>query len=139
MAVSDRRADVYSLLLGGVDIGISIGVHDDEPRDDGITNAELAAIHEFGTADIPQRSFLRSFIDEHEDEIDAWVNEAADAVLGGEDPLGAAEVVAQRLEDGVKAQITSGIQPELRERTGGTPLVDTGRLLNSIKGKAELK
>ncbi len=135
--VDDRRGDVYSILLGGLDLDISVGVHDDEPRDDGISNAELAAIHEFGTSELPQRSFLRSFMDEHSSEIDGWIEEAANAVLGGEDPLRAAEVVANRLEEGVKAQITSGLQPVTKE--GETPLIDSGQLLNSIKAKASIK
>lgn len=51
----DKFIKALSKRISNVKIGILGG----GARDDGKTNAEIGAIHEFGTSTMPQRSFLR--------------------------------------------------------------------------------
>lgn len=53
----------------GVQVGV-IGERGDEEREGGMTNAQIAAIHEFGSEDgrIPERSFMRASFNAHKAE-----------------------------------------------------------------------
>lgn len=110
------------------------------------TNAEIAAVHEFGSSDgrIPERSFLRSTMRNREADFSKIQAMLAKKVVANKltaeqalDQLGA-WFAAQ-----VKHAITAGIAPELAESTikarrkgkqpgRKVPLVDTGQLRNSI-------
>lgn len=117
-------------------------------RDDGepINNATLGYIHETGApaAGIPARPFLVPGVSAVEDKVAQQLGKAAQASLKGDQRavdqrLHAAGLVA---ETSVKNTINAGIDPALadatiaarqaRGRTGTTPLVDTGKLRNSI-------
>ena len=103
---------------------------------------ELATIHEFGAprAGIPQRSFLRDTADLKRE---AWLKTAERLVkliargkLTVERALG---LLGEKASGDVKRRIKSGtgIPPELQPATirakgSSRPLVDTGRLVNSI-------
>lgn len=108
--------------------------------DSGLTNAELAAVHEFGTIDghIPERSFLRSTIDENAEKYHDFAKALHLKVIEGKitttDALGlfGARVVAD-----VKRKLQAGIDPPLADSTvdrkgSSKPLIDTGALINSI-------
>lgn len=145
--IADKRSNVYDALIGGVEFEVTVGIHAEEGagEHDGLSNAELGTIHEFGAGDIPQRSFIRGYIDENHPAINGFVTEAANRLLAGEDPQAAADLVALQLESGVKERLLSGIEPGLAESTkrqrgdGSVPLVKTSQLLGSIRGKAKLK
>jgi hypothetical protein len=142
--IVDNRSDVLEAMLGGIAVEITAGIHEAEGSadHDGLTNAELGSIHEFGTGDIPQRSFIRAWVDENQSLIDEWVTDAANAILAGEDPEAASERVALQMEAGIKERMLSGISPALDEdskrgKEGGVPLIDSSQLLGSILGKAK--
>lgn len=144
MTIVDKRSDVLEAMLGGLSVEMTVGIHEAEGTadHDGLTNAELGSIHEFGAGDIPQRSFIRAWVDENQSLIDEWVTDAANAILAGEDPEGASERVALQMETGIKERMLSGISPELNENSkrgkeGGVPLIDSSQLLGSILGKAK--
>jgi hypothetical protein len=144
--IVDKRSDVLEAMLGGLAVEITAGIHEAEgsAEHEGLTNAELGSIHEFGTGDIPQRSFIRAWIDENQSLIDEWVTDAANAILAGEDPEAASERVALQMEAAIKERMLSGISPELSENTkrgkeGGVPLIDSSQLLGSILGKVKRK
>lgn len=147
MSIIDKRGNALDALMGGLHAEMTVGIHESEGAagHDGLTNAELGAIHEFGTSEIPQRSFIRAYIDEHEDDINEWLSEAADEILAGADPQQEADRIALQLESGVKERILSGVSPELSEATkkkrgdSAVPLVETSQMLGSIRGKAKLK
>jgi len=108
---------------------------------------ELAAVHEFGAprAKIPERSFLRRAMREQEREYKAMAAKLAKAYISGRityeralNMLGAWGAAA------IKNRITGEhIPPPLKPATveakgSDRPLVDTGRLLNSITWKVWL-
>jgi hypothetical protein len=140
--IEDKRSDVIRTILGGVEIEITAGIHEAEgnAEHDGLSNAELGAIHEFGTQNIPQRSFIRAWADERQLLLDEWIAEAANAVLEGDDPVLTSERVALQMEAGIKERILGGISPSLdpdtkRGKEGGVPLIESSQLLGSILGK----
>ena len=119
-----------------------------EQRERGITNAELAVIHEFGApqAHVPARSFIRSTFDSKRVEYERALQELTGRLFRGElnagellvalDALGGriAEDIRKRIES---AAIRPGDEPateEHKEQQGGDEraLVDTGDLLRSI-------
>ncbi len=104
----------------------------------GTTVGEVAMFHEFGTATIPQRSFLRGWYDEYLDRNKAlWrkmMARVARNELTREQALGqmGSLFVAQ-----IQKRITDHIPPPLADSTiahkgSSTPLIDTGQLKASI-------
>jgi hypothetical protein len=142
---------------GKAEHAATVGVHADEGskvHEGGITNAEVAAIHEFGAEyedeggnkkGVPQRSFIRDWYDENNTRNLEWLRKLNQAVLQGKIPS-----VAMALDQfgalaaaDVKKRIIAGIDPELKQSTkdrGGIepPLIGkTTQLLNAVTWKVE--
>ncbi len=139
---------------------ITVGIHGDEGaslKDDatfeadgaitpgsGLTVAEVATFHEFGTSTIPARSFIRGWFDESVEKNRALILSqlrlVAEGKLGLEQAL---ERVALKCEADVKRRIRNRIPPPLAPATvqrkgSSVPLIDTGQLRASVRGKAEV-
>ena len=126
---------------------ITVGVHaEDTDRKDGGNMALVASANEFGTADgrIPARSFLRSTIDTRRRDILAVARKTRNAVidrkLSGEDGL---NVIAQWVEAAIKKTIEDLKDPPnapstIARKGSDNPLIDTGQLINSIRGVVHL-
>lgn len=129
--------------------GVEIGVFDTTPRmvqstaDVPTTNVRLAAIHEFGLGNIPERSFLRSTADLNQRKYLELLKKAEKKALEGEDPKRLLGLIGEVGVADVKATITSqghGHWPALAESTikakgSSQALIDTGQLLNSITAR----
>lgn len=107
----------------------------------GLTNIELATIHEFGApaAGIPSRPFLRSTFDAKKDAWNSLMARLVTKVVAGHlDVLAALELVGQRAAGDVRNRITQGgnfvpNKPATIRRKGSSkPLIDKGLLLQSI-------
>lgn len=152
MSVKERRSSdraferaVAALKRGPV---VTVGIHEQEgakahdPKS-GATVAELGAIHEYGApaAGVPQRSYVRSYVDATDDATVASIQRELRAALDGKQTVNRAlKRVALALEGGVKRQISRGIPPPLKPETirrkgSSKPLIDTGLLRASIKGR----
>ena len=121
-----------------------------------LTNAAVAAFHEYGTKGFslgrsgataggaPERSFIRATIDEKHSDIDRLFQRVAKGAVGGkvkiEKGIGLAGV---KVVAWVKAKIRKGISPELMPATirarkyqfgkaSSKPLIATGQLIGSI-------
>ncbi len=109
---------------------------------EGVSNIELAAIHEFGApgAGIPERSFIRSSFEAHRPEYIALLAKLLPKVIENKMQLNQAlGLVGARMAADMKNGITTGagIPPPLEDATvaakgSSRPLVDTGQLVNSI-------
>jgi hypothetical protein len=139
---------------------ITVGIHGDEGaslKDDaafeadgaltpssGLTVAEVATFHEFGTRTIPQRSFIRGWFDESVEKNRALILSQLKLVAAGKLGLEQAlERVALKCEADVKRRIRNRIPPPLAPATvqrkgSSVPLIDTGQLRASVRGKAEV-
>lgn len=129
---------------------VKVGVLEDAAKEEGegrsggdLSLLEVAAVHEFGAGDVPQRSFIRAGVDELLPEIRGTQHALAVQVFQGKVSL---PVALDRLGAKVTAllqnRIARGIAPELAPATvarkgSSKPLVDTGQLKASITWKVE--
>jgi len=122
-----------------VRVGVQ-GVQAQAPRGFGMTNGDLAVIHEFGApkAGIPARPFVRPPLDTKEAHWRGRLASALEAaVKSGGDPKQALHVVGEELRAEMVDRVKAGIPPPLQEATiarkgEDTPLIDTGVLIGSI-------
>lgn len=120
---------------------ILIGVtQKSDKRSDGMNNATLAMIHEFGSPkhNIAERSFLRVPLTQNQAKITTLAKEQVYNALSNETsvirPLEEIGVFSSNL---CKMAITDGLTLALKPATikrkkSSKPLIDTGNLLNSI-------
>jgi phage gpG-like protein len=127
-------------------VAVSVGVHEDAPpSEDGVPVAEYAAINEFGSDDgrVPERSFMRSTLDEHEAKYARLLAGKVDQALDGKHlKVGMREVGHEVVRD-VRAKIESGVGPAnapstIARKGHGATLVDSGNLSDSITAKVEV-
>jgi hypothetical protein len=114
--------------------------HDDKS---GLSTGELAAIHEFGAGNVPERSFVRGWADEKVGEIQRQLKRAAAAVMvGNGDIYQNMHRFGQWADLEMVKRITGHIPPPLapatvRRKGHAVPLIDTGKLLASIDSAVE--
>lgn len=119
---------------------VKVGVPDTPREEDGTAMDVVGAVHEFGNAHTPQRSFLRAWADEHQAEADAKLQAQCKAYLeteGAEDPTPFLTEFGQWVVAGVKDRIRSNIAPPLNPQTvkrkgHDLALVDTEQLVGSL-------
>jgi hypothetical protein len=149
---------IREMKSGGGGGYVAVGVLEDaEPYPDGQGVAEVALWNEFGTRNIPERSFLRSAISDGSEKIQAWQKEVLSKVLLGMPARKALEILGFRVMELVRNKIKSGVPPPNAPSTirakiasgslpksmkgkkagkhGTSTLVDTGHLLESISYK----
>jgi hypothetical protein len=117
-----------------------------------MTNVVLAAIHEFGTEHVPERSFIRSTFDAKREEYLELLRKLIPAVYDGKTTISnVLNIMGMKMKSDMKNAILegSGIPPPLapstvkaKQRKGSwrktpakdapRPLVDTGRLVAAI-------
>lgn len=127
--------------LGELDhIDVLVGVQADAGADkEGVRNVDKAFWNEFGTENIPERSFLRSAFDENEEDLHTTVARLWDAVKAGRATADqVARILGQRHEDQVKMKIKDGPfkanSPLTVALKGSTkPLIDSGQMRQSIR------
>ena len=144
---------------------ITVGIHseDNKPYQRGqgaaVTTAQIGTFHEFGTLDrfedsspagdgrsgVPQRSFLRSTVDENRAKYADLISRGVAKVIDGSMTMPRAlGLVGARAAADVQEKISKGIDPALTQQTiarkgSSKPLVDTGQLRQAIDWKIEEK
>lgn len=123
-----------------VRVGVQ-GEKGQEQREDGLTNAQVATFHEFGTSKVPERSFLRSTFAKHRKRYIREIDAIAGVIADGEDPTADLEFLGEEMRADVLKTIKDKIPPPLspatvaRKRGEETPLIDTGQLINAISSE----
>lgn len=123
---------------------VKVGVLADRPKNEhgggsgAMSLIEVAAVHEFGTDTVPQRSFIRATVDEHRTEIDALETALMAQIVRGEiTEEQALNLLGAKIASWMQARIAQGIPPELKPETiarkgSSKPLIDTGQLRSSL-------
>lgn len=128
-------------------VDVTVGFHADQKavrEEAGPTNAEVAAAHEFGTADIPRRPFLAPAMEENAGVLQDLQATTVAAVLAGKmTGERAAGIVGEAAAALIKAKITSNIKPELDQATidakgSSKTLVDTAQMLGAVSFQVHL-
>jgi hypothetical protein len=137
MPVIDRDlgyADMMVRLAGMHSVSILVGIDDEDPE-----LAEIALYNEFGTLDghVPERSFLRSTMDEGRPKYLRLQEVAVDRMLDGLDPRLAYGAIGLVACADVRRRIRNRVDPPnaastIAKKGSDTPLVDTGRLYDAI-------
>lgn len=102
---------------------------------------QIAAVHEFGAPNknIPERSFVRSSLDENLQELQIFKKQQAEFVIRGRQTamVGIAKI-GEWLTNKMKLKINSNIPPRLADATiarkgSSKSLIDTAQMLNSVQ------
>lgn len=106
--------------------------------------AVIAAIHEFGLGDMPQRSFLRSAYDENLPMIDKMIQRVANGAVFGLGTNAALNRLGNVVQGMVQRKIVDGpfvpnSPATIKRKKSSRPLIDTGHLRQSIRYVIERK
>jgi|WetSurMetagenome_2_1015567.scaffolds.fasta_scaffold112317_2 hypothetical protein len=140
-------------LAGAKESYVTIGLHEDAGQYTGGKSnpsvVEVGLWNEFGTETSPERSFLRSTIDENQSLINNWRDEAINnMILKGWTLNKALEMMGFRIQVLIQNKIKSNMPPPLAKSTsdakishGLAPvtLIETGLMLRSVTFKVELR
>lgn len=100
--------------------------------------AKLGAIHEFGTATIPERSYIRSTMSELDKKLKKMLKKfSTDALLGRIEKKKALGLIGEFLKAAFKNKIQDGVPPPnapetIRRKGSDHPLIDTGQMRDTI-------
>lgn len=121
---------------------VTVGVHSDAGAGkDGVTNALKAAVNEFGTDTIPERSFLRSTMAENRQTYLGNIAKIAQsAIQGKRTPEKGMGLLGLKAQNDIKARITSIATPAnaastIKRKKSSNPLIDTGEMRESVRWK----
>lgn len=148
-----RRLQALAKSLAADDVHVRVGVLDDgragsEVRD-GITNGQLAVAMEFGTANIPARSWVGLTFDKARGEVQSDMQRLLGHIVDGKITVDKAlNVLGAKYSAAVKNTVTQGeqIQPPnapstlarklVKTREGAAngvrTLIDTGRMVGAV-------
>lgn len=139
--------DLVKRLFAGDKPTVAVGIFEKEgaaTTGDGTTIIEVATWQEFGTEEIPERSFLRAWFDENIDKAgEALRRLMVSVVQGKRTKEQALELFGAWLQGQIQARISAGISPPNAESTiakkgSSTPLIDKGQLRSSITFKVAM-
>ena len=127
-------------------VRVDIGIHDDAGEyKDGENVAQVGYWNEFGTETIPERSWMRSTIDDNMSYLQNLQSDLADKIHSGETSMHKAlSVIGFRIQALLQNKIQSNIAPvnaestlkqKEKEGTGSETLQNTRLLLRSIAFK----
>lgn len=128
-AIADRNAYVKA--------GVLEGSGEAPPGE--LTNGQLAAIQEFGTATIPARPFVSSSFEANRDKYKGMLAAGLEKVYANELPVSKLlGLLGTAMAADIKKRVTAGANFEpnapstIAKKGSARPLVDTGRLVNSV-------
>ena len=119
----------------------SSGWHKQKPGDKGppLTVAQIAAANEYGRGDVPERSFMRSAMDEHGGELKKFIKKLTTKILDGKmSKTQALGLVGERVKTWFQSKIDENIPPPnaastIARKGSDHTLVDTGQMRGSVE------
>jgi hypothetical protein len=142
VSVSRKGLTVDQVLKRLQDSSITVGLHKDTGTyDNGASVVDVGTWNEFGTPDIPERSFLRSTIAANRDKYKKEFEKAyLEAIRGGMNLRASAAFIGNVARDDIKQKIKDIKEPKNRASTVAKkgfddPLIETRKLWASVKWK----
>ncbi len=123
----------------------AVGFFSEDKYPEGTNIASIAFFNEFGTKNIPERSFIRAWIDKNKAKIRNFKIKLLDMLYKRRiDAKMALKLLGEFAQNGIKEEIidiqTPGNAPSTIAKKGSSnPLIDTGRMLNSVRHKEFFK
>lgn len=136
----DRGYERITDLLRKLDGRITVGIHaeDNKPyvrgQSDAATLAQIATFHEFGApkANLPQRSFMRSTLDEKKRAYFSIAESLLGRAIDGDlRPIQAMSLLGQRIKDDIRQKIIDIQSPPLTASTIAAKRRGYGRVQNA--------
>lgn len=115
-----------------------IGIQEGNPTVDGLLVSQIMFWNEYGTKNIPERSFMRGWFDSHLPAIKKIVQDLYEQVADGKITAEkAVKLLGQWGQDQLRKSILDFTTPPnapatIRRKKSSHPLIDTGQALNSI-------
>ncbi|MBI4815183.1 MAG: hypothetical protein HY791_02920 [Deltaproteobacteria bacterium] len=138
VVVKDKGlSEILQRMKGASKLGITVGVHGDGEI------ATYAAANEFGTDEIPERSFLRSTMDTRQTDIANVITKTFERVSNGTlTPRQAGAVIGAWVQAAVRKTIQSNVPPPnapatIAKKGSSHTLIDEGRLRQGITFKVK--
>lgn len=129
-------------LVGVSGMYIKAGLLEGSKRDDGLNQAEIGAVHEFGSKDgnIPSRSFIRSWLRDKKGDIQKMVKVVYNRIVDGKDPKQSMKLLGKFSKDGIVKQLLGLSSPPLSakwiaKKKSSKLLIDTGSMMKAINYK----
>ncbi|MCK4717652.1 MAG: hypothetical protein KAT70_03195 [Thermoplasmata archaeon] len=134
-----KRLSRHSTVLVGVQGKKAEATHKDSEDSEGepLTVGEIASIHEFGLG-VPERSWLRAWIEENRSMIQSDLRRAMQRVIEGKlTKEQAASILGVKYVGEIQKRIAQGIEPPnhpdtVKRKGSSKPLIDTGQLRSAI-------
>lgn len=104
---------------------------------EGLTVSDVATINEFGLG-VPQRSFIRGYVDERRKDVLALLGRMATAVAAGKITAQVGyEALGLKIAANIQERISAGIEPAnapatIARKGSSKPLINTGQLRSAI-------
>lgn len=143
-AVIDRDLGyrkVVGRLLGLGNLGVTVGVHEEEGQD----LVTRAVVNEFGSSDghVPERSFLRATLDTNDRSYSELLADGVDRLLDGEQPSAAFAPLTRTVVDDARRAIDEGIKPPnapstIAQKGHDHTLIESGDLRDSITARVSV-
>lgn len=148
MAVQDHDLGFRKIVSGLKDLDsveIVVGVLRNAGKEkNGTDLVEVAAYNEFGTKHIPSRPFIRIASDEHGDEWQDLSEQCVDAIIAGSmgknqvlNLIGSKAKADIQKVIGDKSKLAPNSDATVLRKGSSAPLIDTGRLRQSINYRIE--
>ncbi len=150
VSTSDKGGEEFKKFLATISKAstayVTIGLHEDAGQyTEGKSPPSVVEVglwNEFGTKSSPERSWLRSAIDQHEEQIAKWRDEAVENILHKDwDLEKALEMMGFRIQALIQNQIISNVPPPNAPSTveakaahgvGPSTLIDSGLMYRSV-------
>lgn len=117
---------------------VDVGVLGQKAAEDhgGLTVGDVATFHEFGIG-VPERSFVRNYVDRSKAAAQTLARRCAEAVARGVPAEAALNIIGMSHAAAIQEVIADGIDPPLAPETikrkgSSVPLIDTGQLRASV-------
>lgn len=148
MSVEDRDLGYSAIINGLSQLGgkaVKVGVFADAGTEpDGTSLADVAIWNEYGTEHIPPRPFMRITADKNEKNWQGLAEKAVGRIIdqGGGSPRQAMEIIGVAAVGNVQqvigsSELAADSPGTIKRKGSDAPLIDKGRLRQSIKFKLE--
>jgi lambda repressor-like predicted transcriptional regulator len=140
-----RLKAIAELGKRAIDVGV-LGAKASAPSPDGegLTVADVATFNEFGVG-VPERSFIRGYVDEKRADVIALLQRMGKAVVAGKITADVGyEALALKIAANMQERIVAkagdpkpwaNAEATKKAKGSSTPLVDTGQLRSAIVGR----
>ena len=137
--------DIVQASKTSVEVGFQNGdithlqVKGDRKQSPGVSIAQIASYQEFGTDNIPQRSFMRTSFDENEQRINRFAENQFGLVLDGkQNVLKAFSLIGQLVQGIIQVKIREIRYPPnaastIKRKGSDKPLIDFGQMIQSVR------